>query len=151
MQRVRLEARGAADPTEALQSGLHLGNALGGVPVLEEHLAREVALLHHVAVREHELSDARARQALGEDAAERADPHEEDAALRQALLTALAQGREADLALEAAVRRSGPRHARIHQARSARSTTTTVMTPRPMRNTGPTSPRGGSSISTQLK
>src|SRR5262249_24913373 len=127
-------------------------HALARVAFLEQHLARQIRLFDHVAIDEHELTDARARQALRQRAAQRAAAHDQHARALDALLTARAQRRETRLALEAPRERRRVRaHARVNHHTSSATTNTTPSTPHTIGKSARRSLGGGSLISTQLK
>src|SRR6185295_9741015 len=123
---------------------------LARVALVEEHLAREVRLLDHVAVDQHQLADAAAHQRLRQRPAQRSAADEQHARVGEALLALLAERREARLAFETAGRIAHAHDASSFQA-SAASRPSSSSPPSRNGQSALMSLRGGSFISTQWK
>ena len=113
--------------------------------LVEEDLPGKIRLLDHVAIDDHQLTDAAAVKGLGQESAEGAAAHDENAGLEELLLASLPEGSKPNLPIEPLLA-----HRRIltmSQATSARAMAPTARNGRTARK----SPSTGWSISTQLK
>ena len=79
------------DRPQLARGGLGLGQVVGDVVLVEEHLPLEVVRLDEVAVDDPDVADAGADQVVGQHGAERPAAAERDAAGQQPALARLAE------------------------------------------------------------
>ena len=111
----------AVDRPQLARGRLGLGQVVGHVLLVEEHLALEVVGLDEVAVDDADRPDARAGEVVGQHGTERPAAAERDPAFQQGTLARLAELRKADLPAVAVERLGGTLAFSVHVANGSAS------------------------------